>query len=251
MGNTPESWFEGTPYLSKWLVLENSSIRAQRPCREKDRGKYNGSTCGLRYTWISCTKWLIAQWCAACPDTHSSACAGAQAGTGGCCSTLSIFVDQIEAGKGVRVLFSDYEVIGDQTHCVLFTSEKFLKENPEAAKRLSEGIAKLWTGQKIIQRSKGTGCKGTKGERRQSWPSKILEGLWVRDHALLADSDAQFWIDWLVKDGKIKKGSSSRLISILISSILILRTESKDGKSRGFFPSNMSENNIYGFELFF
>ena len=27
----------------------------------------------------------------------------------------------------------------------------------------------------------------------------------VRDHALLADSDAQFWIDWLVKDGKIKE----------------------------------------------
>jgi len=28
MGNSPESWYEGTPYLSKWLVLENSSIRS-------------------------------------------------------------------------------------------------------------------------------------------------------------------------------------------------------------------------------
>ena len=27
MGNSPESWYEGTPYLSKWIVLENSSIR--------------------------------------------------------------------------------------------------------------------------------------------------------------------------------------------------------------------------------
>lgn len=32
------------------------------------------------------------------------------------------------------------------------------------------------------------------------------KGFGVRDHALLADSDAQFWIDWLVKDGKIKEG---------------------------------------------
>lgn len=55
---------------------------------------------------------------------------------------LGVVNDKILEGKGVRVLFSDYDVIGDQTHCVLFTSEKFLNDNPEAARRLTEGIAK-------------------------------------------------------------------------------------------------------------
>ena len=36
--------------------------------------------------------------------------------------------------------------------------------------------------------------------------AKYWKGFGVRDHALLADSDAQFWIDWLVKDGKLKEG---------------------------------------------
>ncbi len=30
MGNSPESWYEGTPYLSKWIVLENSSIKSAK-----------------------------------------------------------------------------------------------------------------------------------------------------------------------------------------------------------------------------
>lgn len=30
MGNSPESWFEGNPFLSKWIVLENSSIRSAK-----------------------------------------------------------------------------------------------------------------------------------------------------------------------------------------------------------------------------
>lgn len=30
MGNSPGSWYEGTPFLSKWIVLENSSIRSAK-----------------------------------------------------------------------------------------------------------------------------------------------------------------------------------------------------------------------------
>ena len=37
-----------------------------------------------------------------------------------------------------------------------------------------------------------------------SGTGKILEGL--RGKRPLADSDARFWIDWLVKDGKTKEG---------------------------------------------
>lgn len=30
MGNSPSNWYEGTPYLSKWIVLENSSIKGAK-----------------------------------------------------------------------------------------------------------------------------------------------------------------------------------------------------------------------------
>ncbi len=35
MGNSPESWYEGTPYLSKWIVLENSIIRSAKDLKGK------------------------------------------------------------------------------------------------------------------------------------------------------------------------------------------------------------------------
>ncbi|KPQ44846.1 MAG: hypothetical protein MPEBLZ_00575 [Candidatus Methanoperedens nitroreducens] len=36
--------------------------------------------------------------------------------------------------------------------------------------------------------------------------AKYWKGFGVREHALLQDSDVQFWIDWLVKDGRISEG---------------------------------------------
>ena len=47
-------------------------------------------------------------------------------------------IDQMEANGGVRVLFTDYDIIGNQTHCGLFMSEKFIRENPEVVKKFVE-----------------------------------------------------------------------------------------------------------------
>ncbi|MFZ3058788.1 MAG: ABC transporter substrate-binding protein [Candidatus Methanoperedens sp.] len=208
MGNSPKSWYEGTPYLSKWIVLENSSIKSAKDLAGK---KIAVNTVGAHVDYV--TREYLARNGLSPNDVqlvqipvpqHAQVLKQGQVDV---VAPLAIFVDQIEAGKGVRVLFSDYEVIGDQTHCVLFTSEKFLKENPEAAKRLTEGIAKAadWA-KEHPKEAKELAVKVLKDKGGNPDLAKYWKGFGVRDHALLADSDAQFWIDWLVKDGKIKEG---------------------------------------------
>lgn len=51
-------------------------------------------------------------------------------------------IEKMETADGVRVLFSDYDIIGNQTHCGMFMSEKFIKENPEAVRQFVEASAK-------------------------------------------------------------------------------------------------------------
>lgn len=43
-------------------------------------------------------------------------------------------------------------------------------------------------------------------ETSGAFGDRYWKGFGLREHALLADSDAQFWIDWLVTEGKIKEG---------------------------------------------
>ncbi len=208
MGNSPESWYEGTPYLSKWIVLENSSIRSAKDLVGK---KIAVNTIGAHVDYI--TREYLARNGIAYKDVqfvqipipqHEQVLKQGQVDV---VAPLGVVVDKIEAGKGVRVLFSDYDIIGDQTHCVLFTSEKFLKDNPEAVKRFTEGIAKAaYWAKEHPKEAKELAAKVLKDKGGNPDLAKYWKGFGVRDHALLADSDAQFWIDWLVKDGKIKEG---------------------------------------------
>ncbi len=208
MGNSPESWYEGTPYLSKWIVLENSSIKSAKDLVGK---KIAVNTIGAHVDYV--TREYLARngisseqvQLVAIPITqHEQVLKQGQVDV---VAPLGIVVDKIEESKGVRVLFSDYDIIGDQTHCVLFTSEKFMKEKPDALKRLVEGIAKAADWAKEHPReAKELAAKILKDKGGNPELAKYWKGFGVRDHALLADSDAQFWIDWLVKDGKIKEG---------------------------------------------
>lgn len=208
MGNSPESWYEGTPFLSKWIVLENSSIKSAKDLVGK---KIAVNTVGAHVDYV--TREYLARSGVSPKDVQFVSIPIPQheqvlkQGLVDVVAPLGVVVDKIEAGKGVRVLFSDYDIIGDQTHCVLFTSEKFLKENPDAAKRLTEGIAKAadWA-KEHPKEAKELAAKVLKDKGGNPDLAKYWKGFGVRDHALLADSDAQFWIDWLVKDGKIQGG---------------------------------------------
>ncbi|NJD54262.1 MAG: ABC transporter substrate-binding protein [Candidatus Methanoperedens sp.] len=208
MGNSPESWYKGTPFLSKWIVLENSSIKNAKDLAGK---KIAVNIPGAHVDYV--TREYLArngistdqvQFVTIGISKHEQVLKQGQVDV---VAPLGVVVDKIEEGKGVRVLFSDYDIIGDQTHCVLFTSEKFLKEKPDAVRRLTEGIAKAadWA-KEHPEESQELAVRILKDKGGNPDLAKYWKGFGVRDHALLADSDAQFWIDWLVKDGKIKEG---------------------------------------------
>jgi ABC-type nitrate/sulfonate/bicarbonate transport system substrate-binding protein len=119
----------------------------------------------------------------------------------------SIFAGKIEADGGVRVLFTDYDVLGPIVLGSVAMEKSFIDihpqtvrdfttasdraadwtaEHPEEAKRL---VAKILAG------------RGENAELANYWP-----GFGLRDHALYTDHDAQFWIDVLVRGGRLKPG---------------------------------------------
>jgi len=182
MGNSPSSWYEGTPFLSKWIVLENSSIKSAKDLVGK---KIAVNTVGAHVDYV--TREYLARSGLSPNDVqlvqipipqHEQVLKQGQVDV---VAPLGVVVDKIEASKDVRVLFSDYDIIQDQTHCVLFTSEKFLKENPEAAKRLTEGIAKAadWA-KEHPKEAKELAAKVLKDKGGNPDTGKILEGFWSK-----------------------------------------------------------------------
>ena len=92
-------------------------------------------------------------------------------------------------------------------HCGLFMSEKFIRENPLVVRQFVEANAKAadWA-MEHPEEAKELALKIMKAKGGNPEIAKYWKGFSVRKHALLADSDVQFWIDWLVKDGKLKEG---------------------------------------------
>lgn len=204
MGNSPESWYEGTPYLSKWLVLENSSIRSAKDLAGK---KIAVHTLGGHAEYV--TREYLARNNMSKDDvqliTMSHHEEVLRQGQVDVVAPVGAQIDMMEANGGVRVLFTDYDIIGNQTHCGLFMSEKFIRENPETVRRFVEANAKAadWA-REHPEEAKELAAKIMKAKGGNAEIAKYWKGFGIREHALLVDSDVQFWIDWLVKDGKLK-----------------------------------------------
>lgn len=119
----------------------------------------------------------------------------------------TIFAGKIEAEGGVRALFTDYDVLGDITLSNQAMKRTFIEAHPQAIKDFvtqsaravdwseahPEEARKLFAD--ILQK------RGDNPQLAQYWP-----GYGLREHALYNDHDAQFWIDALVRGGKIKPG---------------------------------------------
>lgn len=116
-------------------------------------------------------------------------------------------IAKIIQGGGVRILFTDYDVVGDKMATVYPISEKFLKEKPDAAKQFVGGYVKAidWA-RDNPKEAKELYAKILKGRGGNPELAKSWKGFGAREHALLEDGDAQIWIDWMVKDGIIKEG---------------------------------------------
>jgi len=206
MGNSPESWYEGTPYLSKWLVLDNSSIRSAKDLKGK---KIAVHTLGAHADYV--TREYLSRNNMSKDDVELLVMSRHEEvlrqGLVDVVAPVGPQIDKMEAGGGVRVLFTDYDVIGNQTHCGMFMSDKFIKENPDVVRHFVEASAKAadWA-KDHPKEAQELAAKIMKNKGGNPEIAKYWKGFGVREHALLLDSDVQFWIDWLVKDGRISEG---------------------------------------------
>jgi ABC-type nitrate/sulfonate/bicarbonate transport system substrate-binding protein len=114
---------------------------------------------------------------------------------------------KIASEGGVRVLFTDHDVLGDIVLASNAMERSFIDQHPEAVKALVTASAKAvdWATQhpddakKLVAqilKSRGEDPAGA-----ATWP-----GYGLARHALYSDHDTQFWLDVLVREGKLKPG---------------------------------------------
>lgn len=115
--------------------------------------------------------------------------------------------DKILAGGGVKVLSTTYDIRGKVVGSGLGVSEDLIKQNPEAVKKFVTAIGKAWDwseenpeeARKVVVEILKK--KGDNPDLAKYWnPSRGWEG------GLIKDSDLQWWLDWLVKDGVLTEG---------------------------------------------
>ena len=122
----------------------------------------------------------------------------------------SPIADKIAAAGGVRVLFTDYDVLGDIVQAGNAMEKVFIDQHPRAVKEFVTASAKAvdWAAEHPDEARKLVAQILTKrGEDPAGavhWP-----GYGLRQHALYTDHDAKFWLDVLVREGKLKPGQFS------------------------------------------
>lgn len=111
---------------------------------------------------------------------------------------------------GIHPLFSDYDLFGEFTAGSYVMTEKFLKQNPNTAKKFVEATAKAieWARttprEEVIARYEKIIKQRGRNEDTsniQYWKSTGVAG----NGGVIADKEFSVWIDWLIKDGQLKK----------------------------------------------
>jgi ABC-type nitrate/sulfonate/bicarbonate transport system substrate-binding protein len=112
---------------------------------------------------------------------------------------------------GIRKLFSDKDLFGNFTGGPYVLRDKFIKDNPNTARKLIEGTAKAieWARttppEQVRARFEKIIAERKRNEDASSikyWKSTGVAG----QGGLITDNELQIWIDWLVKDGTLKPG---------------------------------------------
>ena len=112
---------------------------------------------------------------------------------------------------GIRRLFADRDLFGNFTGGAYVLRDKFIRDNPNTARKLVEGTARAieWARttppeevrarfEKIIAERK----RNENASAIKYWKSTGVAGQGGR----VTDGELQTWIDWLVKDGVLKPG---------------------------------------------
>jgi ABC-type nitrate/sulfonate/bicarbonate transport system substrate-binding protein len=119
----------------------------------------------------------------------------------------SVFAGKIEKDGGVRVLFTDYDVLGAIVLGTDAMEKSFIVKNTQAVQDFVAASARAadWSIQHSQDARKLVAAilkkRGDNPDLAQYWP-----GYGLRQHALYTPHDAQFWIDVLVRAGRLKPG---------------------------------------------
>ena len=112
---------------------------------------------------------------------------------------------------GIRPLFTDYQLFGQLSTGGYVMTEKFIRENPKAAMKFVEATARAieWVRshlrEEVIARFEKIIKQRGRNENTEPlkyWKSTAVAG----KGGVLAEKEVQIWIDWLVKEGQLKKG---------------------------------------------
>jgi ABC-type nitrate/sulfonate/bicarbonate transport system substrate-binding protein len=119
----------------------------------------------------------------------------------------TIFAGKIEAEGGVRILFTDYDVLGDMTLGNFAMKRAFIDAHPQAVKDFVTISAKAadWSVEHPAEAkelfAQILAKRGDNPALAQYWA-----GYGLRGHALYTTQDAKFWIDTLVREGRLTPG---------------------------------------------
>lgn len=119
----------------------------------------------------------------------------------------SVFAGKIEADGGVRVLFTDYDVLGTIVLGNDAMEKSFIAQHRQAVRDFVTASARAadWTVEHPDEAKKLVAGilkkRGDNPDLARYWP-----GFGLRQHALYTPHDAQFWIETLVRAGRLKPG---------------------------------------------
>jgi ABC-type nitrate/sulfonate/bicarbonate transport system substrate-binding protein len=108
---------------------------------------------------------------------------------------------------GVRVLFTDYDVLGDLVLGNIVMNKSFIDQHPEIVREFVTASAKAadWASAHPDEARKMLAeilkKRGDDPAAATAW-----SGYGLPQHALYEDHDMKFWLDVLVREGKVKPG---------------------------------------------
>jgi ABC-type nitrate/sulfonate/bicarbonate transport system substrate-binding protein len=119
----------------------------------------------------------------------------------------SVFAGAMEAEGGIRVLFTDHAVLADIVLGTDAMKKSFIAQHSQAVTDFVTASAKAadWAADHPEEAKKLFADllqkRGDNPELSKYWP-----GYGLRRHALFVDHDTQFWIDVLVREGRLRAG---------------------------------------------
>lgn len=125
-------------------------------------------------------------------------------------SWQGVFAGKILAEGGVRILFTDYDVLGNIVLSSVAIKKAFINEHPQAVADLVTAMARAsdWTTDHPAE-AKTVIAEILKKRGENSDLAQYWLGYGLRRNALYSARDAQFWIDVLVRIGRLKPGQFS------------------------------------------